>query len=308
MVAPVISILSDLSEESVGSHKPHGDSLCAIPAINRAVSLNISPSFSDSDSSEDSLPPILDLPLVSPFLCSDDSEANSVSEPAEQRPVSSSHDTLAPSSEFLLAPIVAPPGIRQCSPTLIRPDSSFSSSSSDPSSVHSLGCDSSSQAHLGPSTRDAPPRLIYPPVLSPRYSKAFKRWRAAPLSTSYPLTTSESSLGSSSERSLDSSLPSSRPSRKRCRSLTTLVPSPTHVLRSIAPTPIDLLPPRKRFRGSYSSKDSGEKHMEVDTTDAEDVADIGISEGVVAHTGDGVGMRFKIAANDVKKDDEEVEA
>ncbi|GJY71472.1 hypothetical protein Tco_0475175 [Tanacetum coccineum] len=52
----------------------------------------------DSDPSEDSLPPAPDLPLVSPFLCSDDTEADGKSEPAEQRPVLSSHDTLAPLS------------------------------------------------------------------------------------------------------------------------------------------------------------------------------------------------------------------
>ncbi|GJX47982.1 reverse transcriptase domain-containing protein [Tanacetum coccineum] len=79
-------------------------------------------SFSDSDPSEDSLPLALDLPLVSPFLCSDDSEADSESEPAEQRPVSSSHDTLAPLSEFHLAPVVAPPGIRRQPSILFRPD------------------------------------------------------------------------------------------------------------------------------------------------------------------------------------------
>ncbi|GKE55073.1 hypothetical protein Tco_1490229, partial [Tanacetum coccineum] len=130
------------------------------------------------------------------------------------------------------------------------------------------------------------------------------------MSTPYPPTTSESSLGSSSERSLDSSspLPSSRPSRKRCRLLTASIPSPTHVLRSIAPTPADLLPPRKRFRDSYSPEDSGEEHMEVDTTDADVVADVGISEGVVAHPEDGVGMGVEIAASDVREDDEEYEA
>ncbi|GJS05675.1 hypothetical protein Tco_0322183 [Tanacetum coccineum] len=128
------------------------------------------------------------------------------------------------------------------------------------------------------------------------------------MSTPYPPTTSESSLGSSSERSLDSSSPSSRPSRKRCRSPTASVPSSTHVSRSIAPTPADLLPPRKRFRDSYSPEDSGEEHMEVDTADAEAVADIGISEGVVAHPKDGVGMGFEIAASDVREDDEEFEA
>ncbi|GJW34676.1 hypothetical protein Tco_0057596 [Tanacetum coccineum] len=78
--------------------------------------------------------------------------------------------------------------------------------------------------------------------------------------------------------------------------------------RSIAPTPTDLLPPRKRFRDSYSPEDSGEEHMEVDTTDAEAVADIGISDGVVAHTEDGIGMRVEIVASDVREDDEEFEA
>ncbi|GJZ25615.1 hypothetical protein Tco_0569868, partial [Tanacetum coccineum] len=70
-------------------------------------------SSSDSDPSEDSLSPAPDLPLVSPFLCFDDSEADGESELAEQRPVSSSHDTLAPLLEFPLAPVVAPLGIRR---------------------------------------------------------------------------------------------------------------------------------------------------------------------------------------------------
>ncbi|GJY63984.1 putative reverse transcriptase domain-containing protein [Tanacetum coccineum] len=71
--------------------------------------------------------------------------------------------------------------------------------------------------------------------------------------------------------------------------------------------PADLLPPRKRFKDSYSLKDSREEHIEVDTADAEAVADVGISEGVVAHPEDGVGMGFEIAASDVREDDEEFE-
>ncbi|GJS35808.1 putative reverse transcriptase domain-containing protein [Tanacetum coccineum] len=102
------------------------------------------------------------------------------------------------------------------------------------------------------------------------------------MSTPYPPTTSESSLGSSFERSLDSSSPSSGPSRKRCRSPTASVPSPTHVLR--------------------------EEHIEVDTADAEAVADVGISDGVIAHTKDSVGMRVEIAASDVREDDKDFEA
>ncbi|GJU99340.1 hypothetical protein Tco_1328611 [Tanacetum coccineum] len=172
--------------------------------------------------------------------------------------------------------------------------------------------DHSLSGHTPPDTTDAdsstPQRFVHRSLArTPRHSEAFRRWRSAPLSTPYPPTTSESSLGSSSERSLDSSSPSSRPSRKRCRSPTASVPSPTHVSRSIAPTPADLLPPRKRFRDSYSPEDSGEEHMEVDTADAEAVADVGISEGVVAHPEDGVGMGFEIAASDVREDDEEFE-
>ncbi|GJS69382.1 hypothetical protein Tco_0702223 [Tanacetum coccineum] len=127
------------------------------------------------------------------------------------------------------------------------------------------------------------------------------------MSTPYPSTTSDSFLGSSSERSLDSSSPFPRPSRKRCRFPTASVPSPTHVSRSISPTFADLLPHRKRFRDSYSLEDSREEHMEVDTADAEAVADVGISEGVVAHPKDGVGMGFEIAASDVREDNEEFE-
>ncbi|GJY06724.1 putative reverse transcriptase domain-containing protein [Tanacetum coccineum] len=118
---------------------------------------------------------------------------------------------------------------------------------------------------------------------------------------------SESSLDSSSERSLDSSSPSAGPSRKRCRSPTTLVPSFTPVLRSIAPALADLLP-RKRFRYSYSSKASGEEHMETSTADAEIVADLGVSNRVRAPTEDGLGMGVEVTTSDNCKDEEEFEA
>ncbi|GKE34328.1 hypothetical protein Tco_1453650, partial [Tanacetum coccineum] len=116
MVAPIISILSDSSKESVGSHALRVILFGAIPAIipfipkvpivpadpivapevgtvpvvspTGALDLVDYSSSSDSDPSEDSLPPAPDLPLVLPFLCSDDSEVDGESEPAEQRPVS----------------------------------------------------------------------------------------------------------------------------------------------------------------------------------------------------------------------------
>ncbi|GJS88009.1 retrovirus-related pol polyprotein from transposon TNT 1-94 [Tanacetum coccineum] len=129
MAAPVISISSDTSEESVGSHAPRVILFGAIPAIIPVIPevpvVTVdhidTPEVGQFSFSQDSLPPAPDLPLVLPFLCSDDSEADGESEPAEQRPVSSSHDTLAPLSEFPLAPVVAPPRIRRRSTTLIRP-------------------------------------------------------------------------------------------------------------------------------------------------------------------------------------------
>ncbi|GJW00655.1 putative reverse transcriptase domain-containing protein [Tanacetum coccineum] len=398
MAAPIISILSYSSEESIVSHAlrvilfgiilaiisviPEVHIAPADPIVAPEVGtvFVISPtgvldlvdysSSSDSDPSEDSLLVEPELPLVSPFLCTDDSKADSESEPAEQRP--ERHESLTPSSEFPLAPGVAPPRIRQWPAILVRPDeaipfgrpyrthlngprklltarkrvrpfparrlawrrvshrssdyhsspdftsdspsssssldsssdissSSSSDSLSDSSSVHLSG-----QSHSGPSTRVASPRLVDPLVRTPRCSEAYMCWRSAPLSTLYPPTTSESSLGSSFKRSLDSSSPSAGSSRKRCKSPATLVLSSTPVSRSITPTLTDL-PLRKGFRDSYSSEVSREEHMEMGTADAETVADLGISEGVGAHTEDGKGMDVEVATSDIREDEEEFE-
>ncbi|GKG21466.1 hypothetical protein Tco_0384061, partial [Tanacetum coccineum] len=82
------------------------------------------------------------------------------------------------SSEFPIAPVIAPPGTRRQPTILIRHGeaipfgrsyrthlngphhhSSSFSSSSDSSPVHSLGLDAPDQAHSGSSTRDVSPRL-----------------------------------------------------------------------------------------------------------------------------------------------------
>ncbi|GJX21944.1 hypothetical protein Tco_0226389 [Tanacetum coccineum] len=106
----------------------------------------------------------------------------------------------------------------------------MAASSSDSSPVHSSGLDASDHAHSGSSTRDVSPRLCYPSRRAPRRSEAFCRWYAAPLSTLYPPTTSESSSGDSSERPLHSSSHFAGPSCKRCRSLVDFVPSSTPVM------------------------------------------------------------------------------
>ncbi|GJU36348.1 reverse transcriptase domain-containing protein [Tanacetum coccineum] len=91
----------------------------------------------------------------------------------------------------------------------------------------------------------------------------------------------------------------------RCISPTTLVPSSTPVLRSIAPTHAELLPPRKRFRDSNSPKDSREEHIEIGIADAEAVVNLGIDDGVKVDTEDGIGVGVKIAASDIREDENE---
>nr|GEX60270.1 hypothetical protein [Tanacetum cinerariifolium] len=57
---------------------------------------------------------------------------------------------------------------------------------------------------------------------------------------------------------------STKPSRKRCRSSATIMPSYILVSRALVPTHVDLLPPRKRFRDSYSPEDSVEEDIDAD--------------------------------------------
>nr|GEZ84435.1 reverse transcriptase domain-containing protein [Tanacetum cinerariifolium] len=81
MTAFVIPILSDLFEESVGSHVSWEQFL--LPHLPKCLIWWII--HLDSDPLKDSLPSAPELPLVLPLLCFDDSEADSESKPAEQR-------------------------------------------------------------------------------------------------------------------------------------------------------------------------------------------------------------------------------
>ncbi|GJU95775.1 hypothetical protein Tco_1320531 [Tanacetum coccineum] len=191
---------------------------------------------------------------------------------------------------------------RHASPRSPDHHSSSSSSSSDSSPVHSLGLDAPDQAHSGSSTRDVSPRLCYPPRRAPRCSEAFRRWCAAPLSTWYPPTTSESSSGDSSERPMHLSSHSAGPSRKRCRSPVDSAPLSMPVTGSLAPTRADLSPPRKRFRDSYSSEASIEEDAEVGLTGTGVDMELGIGDG------DEVGDHVGIDHRDARDDTEEYEA
>ncbi|GJW17021.1 hypothetical protein Tco_0024457 [Tanacetum coccineum] len=292
-IAPVISPAASVVETTLVA-SPAG--LCGL----------IPYSDFDSNSPDEMSSPehISPLPAISPFLCTDSSKAPDSSDgPPSQDPYvmtvahwrSKVASRPSSSSEFPFAFVTAPPGIPRRSAILIRPGEaipcgrpyrthlngprklltarkrvgplparrlvwrrasprssdhrpSSSSSSSDSSPVHSSGLDALDQAHSGSSTRDVSPRL-------------------------------ESSSRDSSERPLHSSSHSAGPSRKRCRSPVDSVPSSTPVMGSLAPTHADLLPPRKRFRDSYSSEASIEEDTEIDSIETEVDMELGIGDG-----------------------------
>ncbi|GJY96971.1 hypothetical protein Tco_0513881 [Tanacetum coccineum] len=336
MAASAIAISSDSSDESVGSPPSRVILFGDIPTVIPSTSV-VAPETSTIALVISSVAPVVETTLVaSPTgLCGlipySDSDSDSPDEMVTARPSSS--------SEFPIAPVTAPPGIRRRSVILIRPGEaipfgrpyrthlngprklltarkrvgplparrlawrhasprssdhhpSSSSSSSDSSPVHSSGLDAPDQAHSGSSTRDVSPRLGYPLRRAPRRSEAFRHWCAAPLSTLYPLTTSESSSGDSSERPLHSSSHSAGPSRKRYRSSVDFVPLSTPVMGSLTPTCANLLPPCKIFRDSYSFEASIEEDTKIDPIKTEvDVRD-----------------HVEIDPRDVRDDTEEYEA
>ncbi|GJU20037.1 putative reverse transcriptase domain-containing protein [Tanacetum coccineum] len=86
------------------------------------------------------------------------------------------------------------------------------------------------------------------------------------------------------------------------RSLIDSVPSFTPVMGSLAPTRADLLPPRKRFRDSYSLEANIEEDTEIDPIETEIDMELGIGDG------DDVRDHVEIDPRDVRDDTEEYEA
>nr|GEU42318.1 hypothetical protein [Tanacetum cinerariifolium] len=227
MTALVIFISSDVSVESVRSSFPR---VILIGSI--SVEVSVAPevgaasvaspvevleldthSSSEANPSKISPPPVSVTPMVSPFLCSDDSESDTE---IPERHVS-------PTTSTLEIPIALPFYLHRLLLYTLHHFDRFTSGSSSshsfsdhsssrhPSSGHSLS------RHTPPNTSDAdsstPQRFVYPPLARPlRCSESYLCWRFDPLSTMYPSTTSKSSAKDSSFES------SARPSRKICRS------------------------------------------------------------------------------------------
>ncbi|GJY07860.1 hypothetical protein Tco_0374914 [Tanacetum coccineum] len=309
MAASAIAISSDSSDESVGSPPSRvilfGDIPTVIPstsvvaletstiapvissaALVVETTLVASPtglcglvpySDSDSDSPDEmsSSEHISPLPVISPFLCIDSSEVPDSSDgPPSQDP-------------YAMIPL---PGFVDGQRFL-----------SDPGPY---------RTHLNGSRKLLTARKRVGPLPARRLS-----WRrASPCSSDHHpsssssssdsllVHSSESSSGDSPERPLHSSSHSARPSRKRCRSPVDSVPSSTPVMGSLAPTRANLLPPRKRFRDSYSSEASIEEDTEIDPIETEVDMELGIRDG------DDVRDHVKINPRDVRDDTEVYEA
>ncbi|GKB26432.1 hypothetical protein Tco_0865833 [Tanacetum coccineum] len=188
--------------------------------------------------------------------------------------------------------------------------SSLSHSSSNHSSYRHFISAHSLSGHTPPDTTiadsSAPPRFVYPPLdRTLQCSEPYRHWRSAPLSTMYPPTTSESSARDSSSES------SAGPSRKRCRSPTATVTSPSNASRALVPSCVDLLPSRKRFRDSISPKDSVEEdintdvlaYIETDATAVEVAVDRDVEAGIV--TGISMEVDVRVDVEDEVKDEVE---
>ncbi|GKA16437.1 hypothetical protein Tco_0696184 [Tanacetum coccineum] len=160
-------------------------------------------SSSEVDPSESSPPPVFVAPMVSPFLYSDDLESDTE---IPKRHVSPTTSTL----EISIAPILPAPS------AVVAPSSEF---------LLHLALTARNSVRPLPSYRLA--------LRTPWCSEAYLYWRSAPLSTMYPLTTSESSVRDSSSKS------SVEPSRKRCRSLAATVTSSIHAMRDLVPSHIE---------------------------------------------------------------------
>nr|GEU76763.1 hypothetical protein [Tanacetum cinerariifolium] len=204
---------------------------------------------------------------------------------------------VAPSSEFPLAH-----ALRYTSHHLDH--FTFGSSSShsylDHSSSGHSSLGHSLSRHTPPDTTDAdsstPQRFVHPLLArTPQCSEAYLRLRSAPLSTMYPLTTSESSAGDSFFESF------AGPYRKRCRSPAAIMTSSIHYTRALVTLCVDLLPPRKRFRDSISIEDSVEDDIYTDVLDdieADDTAVVvTVDKDVEVGIDAGIGMEVDVEIN-----------
>ncbi|GJR73102.1 hypothetical protein Tco_0085467 [Tanacetum coccineum] len=322
MAASAIAISSDSSDESVGSPPSRvilfGDIPTVIPSTS-VVALEISiiaPVISSAalvvETTLVASPTGLWL-AISPFLCTDSSEAPDSSDgPPSQDPYVAtvarwrSRVTARPSSssEFPIALVTAPPRIRRRSAILIRPG-------------EAIPFGRPYRTHLNGPRKLLTARKRVGPLPARRLA-----WRhASPRSSDHHPSSSSSSSDSSPIHSLGLDASDQAHSGSSTRDVPPRLcypprraPRRSEAFHHWCATPLstfyeiissycaDLLPPRKRFRDSYSSKASIEEDTEIDPIETEVDMELGIGDG------NDVRDHVEIYPRDVRDDKEEYEA
>nr|GEV59203.1 putative reverse transcriptase domain-containing protein [Tanacetum cinerariifolium] len=311
MAASAIIVSSDSSNESTSAIAPDISSATLVVEMTHVASpiglcglVTYSDFDSDSPDEMDSPEYITPLPATSPFLYIDSSEASDSSDrPPSQNPyvITVSHwrsrvttHSSSP-SDFPIAPVTAPHRIRRRAAILIRPGEAiplgqlYCTCPNEPRKVMTV------RKRVGPLLAN---RLSWRRV-SPRFSDHRPSSSSAPTDSS---PVHSSGLDAPDQAYSGSSTRVVSPRLGYPRSPANSVPSSTPVTGSLAPTRIDLLPPRKRFRDSYLSETSMEEDTEIDTTETEDDRELDIVDR------DDAGDHVEIDPRDVRDDTKEYEA
>ncbi|GJV66061.1 putative reverse transcriptase domain-containing protein [Tanacetum coccineum] len=253
MTAPVISIYSDSSDESVGSSIPQVILIGSIPVEVlvapgvRSVAVALPAKVLELDThssskvnpSKSSLPLVPVAPMVSPFICSDDSESDT--EMPKRHASSTPHDAMLARWRSRVASRASSPttstseiptaSIPPSPPTIVAPSTNIISPVDAPPKIHRR------RAILIRPGQDIPIGRFYRkhPGGSCRALTARKSFGPLPsycLALSYP-----SDLpATTSDRHSHSPSHSAGSSRKRCRSPATTVPSPVPASGELVPT------------------------------------------------------------------------
>nr|GEV81469.1 putative reverse transcriptase domain-containing protein [Tanacetum cinerariifolium] len=289
MEAPVIPISSDVSVESVRSSFPRviliGFIFVEVPVAQEVeVAAVASPvevieldthSSSEANPSESSPSPISVAPMVSPFLCSDDSESDTKIPETHVSPTTSTleiHNApilpappaiVAPSSEFLLVPIVGHPRFIDDELFLSDPGRRFPLVDFTILIliIHHLGILVRVIPYLD-IHHQKPPMLIQQP-----HQDLFIHRLLGLYGVARPISVGEMLVPAAT------------------------VTSSIHSMRALVPSRADILPPRKRFRDSVSPEDSVEEEIdtdvlediETDATAIEVAVDRDVEAGIDAH-------------------------
>ncbi|GKB35458.1 hypothetical protein Tco_0880400 [Tanacetum coccineum] len=195
------------------------------------------------------------------------------------------------SSEFPIAPVTAPLEIRRRSAILIRPREVIPFGQPYRTHLNGLYKLLTARKRVGPLPAC---RLAWRHV-SPRSSDH----RSSSSSSSSDSLLVHSSGLDAQDQAHSGSLARDVPPRL---SLVNSVPSSTLVMGSLTPTCTDLLPPRKRFRDSYSFEASIEEDTKIDPIETKVDIELGIGDR------DDVRDHVEIDPRDVRDDTKEYEA